>query len=394
MVSFSKLAELSSGNIGFAGGSAVDTMPGMSFSECANAFNDYLSEQAIADYEREEACDERLFEAAVMSMQYGDSSILESTVTAINEEDGTGDGEGSSESGDSGSSSDSSSSGAKKTIWERIKGVFKKIADFFKNLLAKFTSWIAMHTKDGKAFYDKYIKQFNESTKTVELKVFPFDNVGAQVLGKSFDPNTVIKDLVSDAEDIDKVSSEKAKELTPKMKIDRSTIRNKLYEKLGAGDKKLDDFFRGESETKKFSKSNGSEIRKILVEAPNAKFLQNTYKIGVQQANEKLRQANVAANEKDDANITAYAKAYSNLFNLVVSETNKICTANVKAYKKWVMQAKRIMRSVIVGKDVGAEATEAAEGTNEKPRASADEVPDSEQPTEESVGFDGFDFDL
>ena len=390
MVSFSKLAELSSGNIGFAGGSAVDTMPGMSFSECVNAFNDYLSEQAIADYEREEACDERLFEAAVMSMQYGDSSILESTMSAINEEDGTGDGEGSSESGDSNSSS-SSDSGAKKTVWERIKGVFKKIADFFKNLLAKFTSWIAMHTKDGKAFYDKYIKQFNESTKTVELKVYPFPHIGGES-GDHGSPNDIIKELVPDVEDIDKVSSEKAKELTPKMKIDRSTIRNKMYEKLGVGDKKLDDFLRGESETKKFSKSNGAEIRKILVEAPSVKTVQNAYKVGLQQANEELRQANSAANEKGDANITAYAKAYSTLFNLVVSEANKINTASIKAYKKWVMQGKRIMRSVIVGKDVGAEATEAAEGaTDTKPEK--EETPAAGTPAE-SVGFDGFDFDL
>lgn len=386
MVSFSKLAELSSGNIGFAGGSAVDTMPGMSFSECANAFNDYLSEQAIADYEREEACDERLFEAAVMSMQYGDSSILESTMVAINEEDGTGDGEDSSDSGDSdsGSSSDSSSSsGAKKTIWERIKGVFKKIADFFKNLLAKFTSWIAMHTKDGKAFYDKYIKQFNESTKTVELKVYPFTNF--DTLDEFDGPEDMIKALVPDAVDIDKVTSEKAKELTPKMKIDRSTIRNKLYEQLGIGDKKLEDYFRGESETKKFSKSNGAEIRKILVEAPTVKQVQSLYKVGMQESNENLRQATSAANEKNDANITAYAKAYSTLFNLVVSEINKISNAGIKAYKKRVMQGKRIMRSVIVGKDVGAEAAEAADGAgdNKEPKKE-----------EESVGFDGFDFDL
>lgn len=392
MVSFSKLAELSSGNIGFAGGSAVDTMPGMSFSECANAFNDYLSEQAIADYEREEACDERLFEAAVMSMQYGDSSILESTMTAINEEDGTGDGEGSSESGDSGSSSDSSSSGAKKTVWERIKGVFKKIADFFKNLLAKFTSWIAMHTKDGKAFYDKYIKQFNESTKTVELKVFPFGQLDKIIDGTFEDVDETIKALVPDVEDIDKVSSEKAKELTPKMKIDRSTIRNKIYETLGAGDKKLEDFIRGESVTKKYSKSNAGEIRKILVEAASIKTVQNSYKIGMQSANDNLRKANSAANEKDDANITAYAKAYSTLFNLVTSETNKVISTVIKCYKKRVMQGKRIMRSVIVGKDVGAEATEAAEGaTDTKPEK--EEAP-AASGKEESVGFDGFDFDL
>ena len=392
MVSFSKLAELSSGNIGFAGGSAVDTMPGMSFSECANAFNDYLSEQAIADYEREEACDERLFEAAVMSMQYGDSSILESTMTAINEEDGTGDGEGSSESGDSGSSSDSSTSGAKKTVWERIKGVFKKIADFFKNLLAKFTSWIAMHTKDGKAFYDKYIKQFNESTKTVELKVFPFGQLDKIIDGTFEDVDETIKALVPDVEDIDKVSSEKAKELTPKMKIDRSTIRNKIYETLGAGDKKLEDFIRGESVTKKYSKSNAGEIRKILVEAASIKTVQNSYKMGMQAANDNLRKANSAANEKDDANITAYAKAYSTLFNLVTSETNKVISTVIKCYKKRVMQGKRIMRSVIVGKDVGAEATEAAEGaTDTKPKK--EEAPAAETPAE-SVGFDGFDFDL
>lgn len=392
MVSFSKLAELSSGNIGFAGGSAVDTMPGMSFSECANAFNDYLSEQAIADYEREEACDERLFEAAVMSMQYGDSSILESTMSAINEEDGTGDGEGSSESGDSGSSSDSSTSGAKKTIWERIKGVFKKIADFFKNLLAKFTSWIAMHTKDGKAFYDKYIKQFNESTKTVELKVFPFGQLDKIIDGTFEDVDETIKALVPDVEDIDKVSSEKAKELTPKMKIDRSTIRNKIYETLGAGDKKLEDFIRGESVTKKYSKSNAGEIRKILVEAASIKTVQNSYKMGMQAANDNLRKANSAANEKDDANITAYAKAYSTLFNLVTSETNKAISTVIKCYKKRVMQGKRIMRSVIVGKDVGAEATEAAEGaTDTKPEK--EETPAAGTPAE-SVGFDGFDFDL
>ena len=392
MVSFSKLAELSSGNIGFAGGSAVDTMPGMSFSECANAFNDYLSEQAIADYEREEACDERLFEAAVMSMQYGDSSILESTMTAINEEDGTGDGEGSSESGDSGSSSDSSTSGAKKTVWERIKGVFKKIADFFKNLLAKFTSWIAMHTKDGKAFYDKYIKQFNESTKTVELKVFPFGQLDKIIDGTFEDVDETIKALVPDVEDIDKVSSEKAKELTPKMKIDRSTIRNKIYETLGAGDKKLEDFIRGESVTKKYSKSNAGEIRKILVEAASIKTVQNSYKMGMQAANDNLRKANSAANEKDDANITAYAKAYSTLFNLVTSETNKVISTVIKCYKKRVMQGKRIMRSVIVGKDVGAEATEAAEGaTDTKPEK--EEAP-AASGKEESVGFDGFDFDL
>ena len=116
MVSFSKLAELSSGNIGFAGGSAVDTMPGMSFSECANAFNDYLSEQAIADYEREEACDERLFEAAVMSMQCGDSTILENAMTTLNESD------------------DSDSSSGSKSFWARVKEFFGKIAAWFKNL--------------------------------------------------------------------------------------------------------------------------------------------------------------------------------------------------------------------------------------------------------------------
>lgn len=374
MVSFSKLAELSSGNIGFAGGSAVDTMPGMSFSECANAFNDYLSEQAIADYEREEACDEQLFEAAVMAMQCGDSTILENAMTTINESD---------------------DSGSKATVWERIKDVFRKIKDFFTSLLAKFTSWIAMHTKDGKSFYDSYIKKFNESKNTVDVKVHDFKNLDTVLKGLSNIKNNFVNLVVPTARGIGFVSAEEAKSSLPDLNVERSTIRSKLYEKLGIStDEKLDKWLLGEESTKKCSVSDKSYIQQTLISSNSGiTGIKDEYNSGIKAVSAEIAKCDSAAKEGGDTDIINYSKAYSKLFNAVVSEKNKILSACIKAYKKRVMEAKKMMRSVIVGKDVGDDTTEAAEGTTNSKSEQEPETAAAEG-KEESVGFDGFDFDL
>ena len=120
MVSFSKLAELSSGNIGFTGGTAVDTMPHMGLTECADALTMYLYETTIADYEREEAHDDQLFEAAIEAISSGDSAILESAVSAINEAEDKG------------------------SVWERIKGVFKTCMTFWTISIVGFFVWSQM----------------------------------------------------------------------------------------------------------------------------------------------------------------------------------------------------------------------------------------------------------
>ena len=381
MVSFSKLAELSSGNIGFAGGSAVDTKHGMSFSECANAFNDYLSEQAIADYEREEACDEQLFEAAVMSMQYGDSSILESTMANINESD---------------------DSGSKATVWERIKGVFRKIKEFFTSLLAKFTSWIAMHIKDGKSFYDSYIKKFNDSKNIVEVKVHKFNQLDKTIKSANAAANidNVMSKLVPNIKDINQVTAEEAKKLAPELKIDRSKVRSAVYEVVGIStEDKLEKYLIGDEDTVKYSKVNKNEIRQHLVESSDIAALKSAYSTVIAEANKKMSMAQASASEKDDTYIAAYAKAYSALYNAVSSELNKLFSTCVKVYKKRIMEYKKIMRAVIVGKDITDEVNKASDDSDSiEDRDDDDKYAEFKRQQEEmeaeSVGFDGFDFDL
>ena len=392
MVSFSKLAELSSGNIGFAGGSAVDTMPGMSFSECANAFNDYLSEQAIADYEREEACDERLFEAAVMSMQYGDSSILESTVAAINEEDGTGDG-----------NSESSSSGSKASVWERIKNVFRKIKEFFANLLAKLTSWIAMYTKDGIAFYNKYSKKMNESKNTVEVKRHSFAYLDNTIkIATSANIDAIMKTIVPGIKDLDKVTSDEARDLASELKVERSKVREAVYAAANIKtDDKIEKYLLGDESTIKISTAkSGAGIKSTLTDPNGVAGLKAAYKANMAAADNKLRIAQGVANNKNDANIANYAKAYSALYNAVSAELNKFFTACIKAYKARVMEAKKNMRSIILGKDVGDDATKAADTSDDDSIEDLDdddkyaEYQRQREEMEESTDVSDFDFEF
>lgn len=352
MVSFSKLAELSSGNIGFNGGTAVDTMPHMGLTECADALTMYLYETTIADYEREEAQDDQLFEAAIEAISSGDSAILESAISAINEAEDKG------------------------SVWERIKGVFKKIAEFFKSLAAKAATWINSVVKDGPAFYAKYKDQFSKSTAKVKLKnLYKFDNADKDI---SIDVFDAISDIASGAKKPDAISPEEAKNALNSLKVEKSAVEKYVKDKVGCPeDKKYEDCFYGEKEDREVSSSDGAFVQKFLVSA-NPKTVKASYDLSAKNAQDSLRMCDASMGKDNDAgDLAAYAKAYSTLFNQVTSEINKAVSAKIKAYKAAINQAKRIMRAVVTGKE--DDGGEQAGGTN------AEQQPSQEQPANESA---------
>lgn len=337
MVSFSKLAELSSGNIGFTGGTAVDTMPNMGLTECADALTMYLYETTIADYEREEAQDDQLFEAAIEAISSGDSAILESAVTAINEAEDKG------------------------SVWERIKGVFKKIADFFKSLAAKAAAWINSVVKDGPSFYAKYKEQFSKSTAKVKLKnLYKFDNVDKDI---SIDVFDAISDIASGAKKPDAISPEEAKNALNSLKVEKSAVEKYVKDKVGCPEgKKYEECFYGEKEDREVSSSDGAFVQKFLVNA-NPKTVKASYDLSAKNAQDSLRMCDASMGKDNDAgDLAKYASAYSTLFNQITSEVNKAVSAKIKAYKAAINQAKRIMRAVVTGKeDDGGEQAGGAE---------------------------------
>lgn len=353
MVSFSKLAELSSGNIGFTGGTVVDTMPNMGLTECADALTMYLYETTIADYEREEAQDDQLFEAAIEAISSGDSAILESAVTAINEAEDKG------------------------SVWERIKGVFKKIADFFKSLAAKAAAWINSVVKDGPAFYAKYKEQFSKSTAKVKLKnLYKFDNADKDI---SIDVFDAISDIASGAKKPDAISPEEAKNALNSLKVEKSAIEKYVKDKVGCPEgKKYEECFYGEKEDREVSSSDGAFVQKFLVNA-NPKTVKASYDLSAKNAQDSLRMCDASMGKDNDAgDLAKYASAYSTLFNQITSEVNKAVSAKIKAYKAAINQAKRIMRAVVTGKeDDGGEQAGGAEAE--------EKVTQEEQSANESV---------
>ena len=357
MVSFSKLAELSSGNIGFTGGTAVDTMPHMGLTECADALTMYLYETTIADYEREEAQDDQLFEAAIEAISSGDSAILESAVSAINEAEDKG------------------------SVWERIKGVFKKIAEFFKSLAAKAAAWINSVVKDGPAFYAKYKDQFSKSTAKVKLKnLYKFDNLDLSITGKIasiLDGGVAI--VVPNVKEPDQLSPEEAKGLIGSLKVERSEIEKKVKEAVGCpNDKKYDDFFYGDKEDREVSSStDGAFVQDFLV-SPKPQTVKKMYDTGVTAANDSLNMVNASmGKDNDSGDLAKYASAYSTLFNQITSETTKCINAMIKAYKAAINQAKRIMRAVVTGKE--------DDGGEQAGGADAEKSTSQEQPANESA---------
>ena len=357
MVSFSKLAELSSGNIGFTGGTAVDTMPHMGLTECADALTMYLYETTIADYEREEAHDDQLFEAAIEAISSGDSAILESAVSAINEAEDKG------------------------SVWERIKSVFKKIAEFFKSLAAKAATWINSVVKDGPAFYAKYKDQFNKSTAKVKLKnLYKFDNLDLSIEGKIasiLDDGVAI--VVPNVKEPDQLSPEEAKDLIGSLKVEKSEIEKKVKEAVGCpNDKKYDDFFYGDKEDREVSSStDGAFVQDILV-SPKPQTVKKMYDTGVTAANDLLKICNASmGKDNDSGDLAKYASAYSTLFNQITSETTKCINALIKAYKAAINQAKRIMRAVVTGKE--------DDGGEQAGGADAEQQTSQEQPANESA---------
>ena len=352
MVSFSKLAELSSGNIGFTGGTAVDTMPRMGLTECADALTMYLYETTIADYECEEAHDDRLLEAAIEAISSGDSAILESAVTAINEAEDKG------------------------SVWERIKGVFKKIAEFFKSLAAKAATWINSVVKDGPAFYAKYKDQFNKSTAKVKLKnLYKFDNVDKDI---SIDVFDAISDIASGAKKPDAISPEEAKNALNSLKVEKSAVEKYVKDKVGCPEgKKYEECFYGEKEDREVSSSDGAFVQKFLVNA-NPKTVKASYDLSAKNAQDSLRMCDASMGKDNDAgDLAKYASAYSTLFNQITSEVNKAVSAKIKAYKAAINQAKRIMRAVVTGKE--------DDGGEQAGGAEAEQQSSQEQPANESA---------
>lgn len=352
MVSFSKLAELSSGNIGFTGGTAVDTMPNMGLTECTDALTMYLYETTIADYEREEAQDDQLFEAAIEAISSGDSAILESAVTAINEAEDKG------------------------SVWERIKGVFKKIADFFKSLAAKAAAWINSVVKDGPSFYAKYKEQFSKSTAKVKLKnLYKFDNVDKDI---SIDVFDAISDIASGAKKPDAISPEEAKNALNSLKVEKSAVEKYVKDKVGCPEgKKYEECFYGEKEDREVSSSDGAFVQKFLVNA-NPKTVKASYDLSAKNAQDSLRMCDASMGKDNDAgDLAKYASAYSTLFNQITSEINKAVSAKIKAYKAAINQAKRIMRAVVTGKE--------DDGGEQAGGADAEQQTSQEQPANESA---------
>lgn len=387
MVSFAKLAELSNGNVGFAGGTAQDSMPEMGLSECANALSMYLCESIVEDFVREETRDDQLFEAAMQAIECRDVTIYESAVAAINEAD-EGDAE---EAPAEDSGSDSKASGGKSSgVWARIKAVFKKIADFFRSLVTKAGAWIATLTKDGPAFYNKYASNFKASSKSHEFKsgIYKFDKEYDVAEVNVF---SIMSNLVSGIKKPDQVSVEEAKNMVQSLKVDKTKVVEEVKATLGV-DKEKDyfEYLRGD-EQKNYTASSASDkfVKDALVNNASPKAIKAAYNKMLTAAQDELHTADAAARAADRASegkgheIASYANAYAVLFKMITNELNSAISAQLKAVKAEQAQAKRIMRAVISGKDAGAEA-DAVEG----------EAPESTKSEDATIDIPDFDFDL
>ena len=374
MVSFAKLAELSNGNVGFVGGTAHDSMPEMGLTECASAFSMYLCESIIEDFAAEEAQDDKLFEAACQAVESGDMAIFESA-TMLNEADGDG-------------------------VWAKIKGVFQKIAEFFKSLVAKIGMWISSITKDDAAFYNKYADQFKNSGKTVVIKSGLYDFDGGKD-AKNLDGVTafdVMKELVSDLKDPANVSPDDARNITPKLKVDKVTINKHIKSKVSCPeDKKYPEFLRGneKKDVKVSYASMNAFCKTALVDVGSLKALQAQYKAELAASNAQLKAVDAAARSRSDDNegfIAKYMSAYATLYKMVANELNSFTKDQINCIKQMRAQAKRIMRAVISGKDSGAE--DNAVKDEAKPEGEAKPEDKDNNAATESVDFDEFDFEF
>jgi len=388
MVSFAKLAELSNGNVGFAGGTAQDSMPEMGLSECANALSMYLCESIVEDFVREETRDDQLFEAAMQAIECRDVTIYESAVAAINEAD---EGDAEEAPADTDSGSDAKASGGKSGgVWARIKHVFKKIADFFRSLVTKAGAWIATLTKDGPAFYNKYASNFKSSSKSHEFKsgIYKFDNdydvAGVNVFA-------IMGKLVSGIKKPDQVSVEEAKNMVQSLKVDKTKVVEEVKATLGVDkEKEYFDYLRGD-EQKNYTASSASDkfVKDALVNNASPKAIKAAYNKMLTAAQDELHTADAAARAADRASegkgheIASYANAYAVLFKMITNELNSAISAQLKAVKAEQAQAKRIMRAVISGTDSGAEAD-----------AVENEASESTKVEDATIDIPDFDFDL
>lgn len=366
MVSFSKLAELSSGNIGFSGGAAIDTMPDLSLTECMDEFTMFLHESAIESYQAEETQDDQLFESALQAIAAHDVAIFESAVSVLNEAEN------------------------KAGVWEGIKAKWAKIVEFFKSLVAKITSWVDAIAKDGPAFYAKYKTKFAESNKSVELKKwYDFDGLD-KVDIKNVTANAIlekvgVKMLASD------ITPESAKAETEALgKIERDTIKKAVAEMIGMPEdaKNYQAYLCGKEGTHTASKSDDTFIKNTLLNA-DVKTMKGEFSNMAKAAEEQNRIVAAQMGKDNDAgDLAKYVKKYTDIYNAAASEANKLMTAVVKATKLRISQAKRAMRSVIIGKDVGG-----AESATPADNGAEGTTPEGEA-TQESFGVNFSDFEF
>lgn len=380
MVSFKKLAELSSGNVGFTGGTAVDTMPNMGLSECADAFSMHLMEAAIADYEREQVNDDMIFEAAMEAISSKDGSILEAAIARINEAEEA--------PAEEGKPADDTAAGAtKKGALETIKAILKKIGDWLKNLTAKAKAWVDSKTKDGAEFWGKYKDKLNGSDIKEGVKVKGYDLAAAVDASSKLDfsvlPEEVISGINASWKRFGDVSGteEELKELAGK--LDAATnddIKAATYKLMGLdAAKSVEEQLLGEAKERTIGTANVSAIEHVLVKFSAMPKSLAAYK--------KLNDANVAMERAASFNVStvemAYAKAYVKLYQKVMGEINKVMSALVKWVNILTSQAKKEALALMTGK-----VKEEAPAEPEKP---------AEEPKTEAVdlGLDEYeDFDL
>jgi hypothetical protein len=372
MVSFAKLAELSAGNVGFSGGAAVDTMPEMGLTECADALSMYLYESAIADYEYEEAVCDKLFEAAMAAIDAKDASLLEAAVQSMNEADEEAPAD---DGGEAPAEEKPAEGGKNKTsAWQTIQNFFKKIWEFVKNIAAKVKVSIDQFSKDGPAFWAKYKDQFTKSDRTVDYKGdwYEFGVEDAPVL----DLEDVLKTL--NAKPLTDVTAESAKaDLEAIKSIDKEAVVKVIKDKLkiGADDDYVKYVYGKKIENKKVSKADADFVKTHLLNV-DLKSAKQAYDIIVTSSKRNLDVAKASMGKDNDAgDLQAYAKAYTTVYNMVTGEMNKFYRAGIKGVRAAIAQAKKTVALVCMGKD-----------SSEKP---AENKPE-EKPAEanESIDFD------
>lgn len=398
MVSFDKLAELSSGNVGFVGGSSRDMMPNMGLTESIDAFSMYLMESVIADYDREQARDDRMFEAAMDAISLGDMTILEAAMNEADEE---------SAEADPADKKDSSGSAGKKTVWERIKAQLKKIWEWIKSLFSKVGMWISRVTKDGASFYAKYKDKMNKPKLGVKIKlhtkILSANSLSdiIKVKGIGGGQEAVIKELDSRFVSIGSASGKSKEELKSLASamgdVTTDQIKKAVYKIAGIsdiGNKKVLEYLIGEKKEEHSTVAGDvNVVKKILIDSTSLKGIQSSYKAMMDKAQGELRAAQAQADMSDNG-MTEYANAYTRLFRAVTGELNKLNSASVKAAKIAIGDSKRLMIALATGKSSDGEASD--EKDAEKAAASnADSVPEEEFSVEESFGFDDdFDFNF